>query len=569
MDTRPKFIDDLAHSHADEANNVVALTGNIHDVVNIPGVGYVSLEQGLYSQLKTGYTVLRLDIASGLTAFDTADEGSLLEAVRLANVTAMAHQKLPEDNDLRNALGETQHRPLEALILLRRISEAYERIKTKKANKVKPLCVLIQFAGALFPAGDWDRLSEVAKQELVTFLSIITSPGFVKSDNLFVLISSTMAELNSRIFHCPATAWIEIKLPGEAERSAFAESFISRAPKPVNFGLPREEFIGLTNVLRLVDISDLLEVASRTAAPITRAGTMERVNRAVTDFLGDTVEIKRPEHTPDDIIGYRVQRGVIEGVIARFKDRSTAPAVILSSGPNGVGKTYQWEAYSGTSGFVVIVLKNMRSMWYGETDKLKEKFRFIVETLGRCLFFIDEAHTQFSSIHDKNTQDVEKRLNATFIMMMSDKSLLGKVVWVLMTSRPDLLDPDIKSRAGIQVPTFDLEGDERREFVGELFKRAGFALEDADLDQLLSMTEDYSARDYSYLIQEVRASGKTPVETLEDWQAAASIKQHRAFQSLVAAQACSYRKLLPTKIREMGPEGLPLAIDALRVQLRL
>ncbi len=46
--------------------------------------------------------------------------------------------------------------------------------------------------------------------------------------------------------------------------------------------------------------------------------------------------------------------------------------------------------------------------------------------------------------------------------MMDDPSFLGKVLWGLMTSRPDEVDPDIKSRSPIQVPIFDLEGEERR-----------------------------------------------------------------------------------------------------------
>jgi hypothetical protein len=40
----------------------------------------------------------------------------------------------------------------------------------------------------------------------------------------------------------------------------------------------------------------------------------------------------------------------------------------------------------------------------------------------------------------------------------------------LMTSRLDELDLDIKSRAPIQIPIFDLEGLEQKTFLSELLK---------------------------------------------------------------------------------------------------
>ena len=74
-------------------------------------------------------------------------------------------------------------------------------------------------------------------------------------------------------------------------------------------------------------------------------------------------------------------------------------------------------------------------------------------------------------MHASQTHQTEQRLSGNIIKMMGDPRYFGKVLWGLMTSRPDELDPDIKSRAPIQIPVFDLEGEERKEFVFELFKR--------------------------------------------------------------------------------------------------
>ena len=144
----------------------------------------------------------------------------------------------------------------------------------------------------------------------------------------------------------------------------------------------------------------------------------------------------------------------------------------------------------------------------------------------------------------------EKRLAGNIIKMMGDRKLFGKVLWGLMTSRPDELDPDVKSRAPIQIPIFDLEGDDRKAFVQALFKRKGIEVPDSELAEVLEITASYSNRDYDFLVKEVKGSGSTSVvETLKVWQASSSIRQQRRLQSMIAAQHCSYPLLLPADLK--------------------
>ena len=79
-------------------------------------------------------------------------------------------------------------------------------------------------------------------------------------------------------------------------------------------------------------------------------------------------------------------------------------------GPNGGGKTFLLQAYAGKSGRVVIRIKNMRSMYYGQTSVLFELFRWYVLTFGKILILVDEAHTAFGSVHSSTTHEAEKHL---------------------------------------------------------------------------------------------------------------------------------------------------------------
>ncbi|MBX9695611.1 MAG: hypothetical protein K2Z81_24720, partial [Cyanobacteria bacterium] len=122
--------------------------------------------------------------------------------------------------------------------------------------------------------------------------------------------------------------------------------------------------------------------------------------------------------------------------------------------------------------------------------------------------------------------------------------------------RPDELDPDVKSRSPIQIPIFDMAGEERKQFVKEMFARKGIVIPDNEINLVLAKTENYSSRDYDFLIKEVKGSGSSSVlETLDVWQASASILRQRRLQTLIAAQHCSYPNLIPESLRTMIATG--------------
>ena len=66
--------------------------------------------------------------------------------------------------DVLEQIVQTQYQPLPMLVLLRGMSNAVTRLWAGAKSTYKPLCVIMQFAPALFPEGDFDRLSELDQQ---------------------------------------------------------------------------------------------------------------------------------------------------------------------------------------------------------------------------------------------------------------------------------------------------------------------------------------------------------------------------------------------------------------------
>jgi len=432
--------------------------------------------------------------------------------------------------------------------------------------------VIVQYVGAMFPSGEFDRLSELDRQRLVFFLSWVAEPAFVDNPDLLVLVNPVRAEVNAKITALSNVGHVEIGLPTELERRRFVESFCATHPE-VKIEQGPERFSKDTAGLAITNVKDLLEMAARTGDPVEREDVVAEINVILQARLGDIIRVKYPQHTTADVIGYAENSQIFQTIFARCEDPETAVSAMLISGPNGSGKTFQLEAHAAESGRVVIELAGIRGSYFGETDKFFELLRWHLDTFGKILILVDEAHTAFGSVHSPDSHETEKRLAGNIIKVMGDPRYLSKVLWGLMTSRPDELDPDIKSRSPIQVPIFDLEGEERRKFVAEMFRRKKIELPASDLDTILSQTDYYSARDYrNFLAETVAERRKDPnvgvLQVLAGWQASRSIKRQREFQELIAALHCTYPRLLPKRLREMDDEQIHKRVEELKWLLR-
>jgi hypothetical protein len=560
---RPSFIDAVGHSYNRRGKRVMLLTGNVLDQFWSPPLrSFTPLEQTLYQELKDKFLVLRVDAASGIRFYDTADERELVKVCQLADRLASKGQGL---GDVQEQIAQTQHQPLPMLILLREMSHAVTRLWAGDKRTYKPLCLLIQFAPALFPEGDFDRLSELDRQRLVTFLNWINDPFFSKSGNFVLLVSDTRSEINRRVLALPVTEHVEIPLPSALERAHFVTQYVQACAHPgsmLQFELGQQAFVEDTAGLKLTSLEDLLETSRRTGEPVRRKHVLAEVNLILEAELGDVVQVNIPSHSPRDIIGSEATTAILRSIFQRCNTPETAVSAVLVSGPNGGGKTFQMEAFAAESGRIVIELTGLRGMWFGQTDKLFERLRWHITTYGKVLILVDEAHTAFGSVHHSGTHETERRLAGNIIKMMGDPRLRGKVLWALMTSRPDELDPDVKSRAPLQIPIFDPEGEARQRFIRELFQRRGMALSTEELQHVFQQTAHYSARDFDNLVREVKAQGESVLEVLQIWQASTAIIQQRRLQTLIAALHCSYPQLLPEGLRHMSAEAIQQEAEA-------
>ncbi|MBM3238377.1 ATP-binding protein [Candidatus Poribacteria bacterium] len=486
------------------------------------------------------------------------------------------------EKNLLDAIGN----PTVALELLRQFTLCS---RSKAANGSpfleENLLILIEAADMLIPAGDGDisRLSQADRHRISIIQDWFSDPGFMNGDDSVVLITELKSLINQRVSKLPQVVTVEISSPDETARKHFISWFRRQQPKgkPLKLWCNQAEFATLTAGLSIHALRQILVEACYTRKKLAPKDVIAKVEEFIQSQLGeDVVEFEKPEHTLKDLVGFkRLIAFLEEELIPRFKATGSEalPGAVVC-GPIGSGKTYIFEAVAGVLGIPVLTLKNIRSMWFGQTDVIFERLKRTLEALGKVLIFVDEADTQFGSIGPQ-AHETERRLTGKIQAMMSDPKLRGKVIWLLMTARIHLLSPDIRrpGRVGdLIIPVLDPEDEDRKEFLKWALKGImdeGQACSEASpmpkaygnggacppsttpaehqLEQLEQLTTGYSAASFASLRSELLAKAKggklaieAVIEIVNDHLPPA-IALARRYQTLQALVNCTRRSLLP------------------------
>jgi SpoVK/Ycf46/Vps4 family AAA+-type ATPase len=136
----------------------------------------------------------------------------------------------------------------------------------------------------------------------------------------------------------------------------------------------------------------------------------------------------------------------------------------------------------------VVKLNNFREKWVGSSEGNLEKIFRLIHALGRCIVFIDEAD-QTLGRRESGSGDsgLSGRLYSMIAQEMSDTTNRGKVIWVLASSRPDLIEADLKrpGRVDLKVPILPTTTRaESAELIAALARRYELAVSPEEMQRL-------------------------------------------------------------------------------------
>ena len=170
------------------------------------------------------------------------------------------------------------------------------------------------------------------------------------------------------------------------------------------------------------------------------------------------VTFVEPKHTLDTVVGHvaakqRLQQDAQWISKGRLE---TAPMGYLICGPVGTGKTFLAECYAGSIGIPCVTLGNFRSKYVGETEGNLEQVLNVMRSLGPVVVIIDEADAALGNREAEGDSGTSGRVFSMIARQMGDTDYRGSIIWMLLTSRPDLLPIDLKrqGRAEVHIPLF-------------------------------------------------------------------------------------------------------------------
>jgi len=123
----------------------------------------------------------------------------------------------------------------------------------------------------------------------------------------------------------------------------------------------------------------------------------------------------------------------------------------LISSPVGTGKTFLAECYAGSVGIPCLKLLNFRSKYVGETEGNIEKILKVLRVMGPVVVMIDEADAALGDRDQQGDSGTSSRVFAQIASQMGNTEYRGKIIWFLMTCRPDLLSIDLKRQGRAEV----------------------------------------------------------------------------------------------------------------------
>jgi AAA+ superfamily predicted ATPase len=336
------------------------------------------------------------------------------------------------------------------------IDAILERNLIDPPEQRKRIAVVLDYAQYLVPAGEGG--TRAAAGRLVRVLGWATNPLLRRVNVAVVLLADTIAEVHPRLVQNPAVTAIDLPMPDAAERERFALATAAAAGmNPAQFdGAKRAAAIagGLT----LESLRAVVTLAARDNTAPDGPEFAARKKDLIERSCHGLIEFIQPRLTLEAVAGHAdaKQRLESDARAIRRGQLEAAPMGYLICGPVGTGKSFIAECYAGSVGIPCVVLKNFRSKYVGETEGNLEHALGVLRSLGPVVVVIDEADAALGNRQSDGDSGTSARVFSMIARQMGDTRYRGKIVWMLLTSRPDLLPIDLKrqGRAEVHIPLF-------------------------------------------------------------------------------------------------------------------
>lgn len=348
--------------------------------------------------------------------------------------------------------------------------------------------LIINYAETIFPAMDSAIMDAADRTVFVQLLKWAREDVEIrKLGNPIFLIASSLSRLNPVIKEPSSRIeCIGIPFPDEDERKAYlthlknaydAKDKAEKIKKPLlrfEDGSDADMMGRMMAGLSRVHISDIALRARYLDADMSTEMVRSRKNEIMSQEFQEALKMGDPRFGFEAIHGYDYLKEFLRKVVInplKSGDRLMAVKGVLLMGPGGTGKSTVCEAVAKESGmnFAQLNIGRLFDRWVGSSEERAEKALWAIRSNAPAIVFIDELDTAVS--RGDGAHEVSQRIMKMLLEFMADPALLGQVVFLAATNRPDRIDFALKrtGRFDRKVPVLPPSPDELPHmFIGKL-----------------------------------------------------------------------------------------------------
>lgn len=449
------------------------------------------------------------------------------------------------------------------------------------ARAERKIAVVVDFAEFVVPRGDAVALGGAFSANVVKVLGWANDPGILNANIVTVLLTEGLPDLNELVVENPHAVSLRVPLPGEPEMLEYLTALSgSLLPELVSkTDVPMEQLARRLSGLSRVGAQRVLALAIRNGERITGQWLTRMKKEAIERECQGLLEFIESDFTLDHVAGLDAVRTWLreDAELLRRGKLHALPMGYLIAGRIGTGKTFIVTCWAGELGIPCVVFKNFRDRWVGATESNLEKIFAVLRALGQVVVFVDEAD-QAAGKREGGDGDsgLSGRVYSMLAKEMSDTRNRGRIIWVFATSRPDLLEVDLKrqGRLDVHIPLFPPETPvERRALLLAVARKIKVPIGEADLPELpesitLGGNEIEGVfvrglRTWELAPEPRRALKEILLEVFREVRPSAHTRKLE-YMDLVAVKECTDGRFLPVRYRDLPPEEIERRIEELR-----
>ena len=438
----------------------------------------------------------------------------------------------------------------------------YMRIPKDRRSPSPRMVLIIDFAEAIIPGGDLLRISDADRYCLVTLKSWASSKKFTDGDVSIILLTENIADISSRLVGSSSIVTIGVPFPDESVRASFLRSREQEGLLLLERGLTAEGVASVTSGLNLMNLDRLILERYEENKALSMDYLSNKKKLLIEQEAVGLLEFMDTKYDLDAVSGHDFVKKLLRNHAKAIKrgQSEVVPMGYLIAGPIGTGKSFMVSAFAGEIGIPMVKFRNFRSKWQGESESNLEKVLNILKSMAPVAVMIDEADAYLGDRDQEGDSGTSNRVFAQIASFMGDTSYRGKIIWFLITCRPDLLPIDLK-RAGRAEEHFALFYPETIEekvalfktLVGklnfgihtfpvpDLFKKYNHEVSGAEIESMLIRAMQRAVMDGRTMI-----SKQDMEEVMEDF-IPPSYPHAIRLQNLVAAVECTSKKMVPKR----------------------